>query len=286
MVVLEQRIYEDVMPIAKRDRRPWCCRDIFLQRRLGIEMESKKNVEVFNADVQGGGYIYSDKDRLSSKLSNERINAAMVTAYDFRGKSVIDLGCGDGTYTVDLALAGAAKVVGVEPAAAAVARAQKLADSLNLSSCVFRVGSIYDLKLRDDVKDIFDVAILRGVLHHLPDPQKAVALAVALAPVVMIVEPNGLNPVVKMLERFSAYHLRHEEQSFLPRTIDAWCEDAGAKIERRELINLVPMFCPDWMAHLGLVLGPLVESLPLVRGMLCGQYVVVAHRHANPTSGE
>ena len=238
----------------------------------------KKNVEVFDADAEGGGYIYSSNERLSSELANDRMTAAMIAAYDFRGKSVIDLGCGDGTYSVDLASRGAAKVIGVDPAAAAIARARRQADSLNLKNCLFRVGNIYELAI--DPTDRFDIAVLRGVLHHLPDPQGAVTVAIALAPVVMIVEPNGLNPILKMLERFSSYHLRHEEQSFLPRTIDTWCTNAGATILHRDLINLVPMFCPDWMARLGRFLGPFVESMPLVRSVLCGQYVVVAQNRA------
>ncbi len=236
----------------------------------------KKNVQAFDADAESGGYIYSSKERLSSKLANERMTAAMIDAYDFCGKSVIDLGCGDGTYTVDLASMGAAKVIGVDPAAAAVARARKLAGSLNLQNCTFRVSDIYELA--PDPTDHYDIAVLRGVLHHLPDPQQAVTVALALAPTVMIVEPNGLNPVLKILERFSPYHVRHEEQSFLPRTVDAWCRNCGATVAHRELINLVPMFCPDWLARLGQFMGPLVELLPFVRGILCGQYVVVAQR--------
>ena len=124
------------------------------------------------------------------------------------------------------------KSLGVDPATAAVARARRLAGSLNLKNCLFRVGNIYELAV--DPTDCFDIAVLRGVLHHLPDPQRAVTVAVALAPVIMIVEPNGLNPILKMLERFSPYHLRHEEQSFLPRTVDTWCTNAGATIAHRE----------------------------------------------------
>lgn len=242
-------------------------------------IDSKRNVQVFDADVQhGGSYVYTDENRLSSYLSNRRISAAMGAAFDFRGKSVIDLGCGDGTYTLELAAAGASKVVGLEPAPAAIARAQARADSLGLSIFTFRTGNIYDLEA--DLKGRFDIAILRGVLHHLPEPEQAVALAFTAAPTVMIIEPNGCNPVLKVIERVSAYHIEHEEKSFLPSTIDGWCDKAGAAVTRREWINLVPMFCPDWLARFGHALGPAVEALPLLRAVCCGQYIVVAQRRA------
>ena len=55
-------------------------------------------------------------------------------------------------------------------------------------------------------------------------------------------------------------------------------KDAGLKINSSQMINLVPMFCPDWMAKLCKSVEPLVEAIPLLRTVSCGQNIIVANR--------
>ncbi len=43
-------------------------------------------------------------------------------------------------------------------------------------------------------------------------------------------------------------------------------------------LNLVPVFCPDWLARLLKVFEPVVERIPLLRVIACGQYVLRAIR--------
>lgn len=63
----------------------------------------EKNIEQFNKDVaEEGGYPYSVGDRLSSKLANERVSRAFAKVADLEGKRVIEIGCGDGVYTLEL----------------------------------------------------------------------------------------------------------------------------------------------------------------------------------------
>ena len=92
----------------------------------------------------------------------------------------------------------------------------------------------------------------------------------------MIVEPNGFNPVLRLIERFSTYHVEHEEQSFAPSTIDRWLRAAGKTPSKRQMINLVPLFCHPLLARVLKKLEPIVEASPLVRLISCGQYVVSA----------
>lgn len=61
----------------------------------------KKNVEQFNKDVNDkGGYLYNEG--LSGSLTRNRIVNAWKELYDFHGKNVLDIGCGDGKYTMEL----------------------------------------------------------------------------------------------------------------------------------------------------------------------------------------
>jgi hypothetical protein len=93
-----------------------------------------------------------------------------------------------------------------------------------------------------------------------------------------VLEPNGWNPVLKAIEKLSAYHRAHGERSFFTHTIDGWMKDAGLKIVHRSFSGLVPYFCPDGAARLLKRVEPMVERLPGVRQVACGTYVVVGQR--------
>jgi hypothetical protein len=125
----------------------------------------------------------------------------------------------------------------------------------------------------DATAENYDIAVLRGVLHHTDDPERALAVAMALAPVTIVLEPNGNNPVLKLIERISPYHRAHGERSFFPFTIRNWARRAGGRVVSQRAINLVPIFSPDWLAQTCKTAEPLVEALPLMRDITCGQYV-------------
>ncbi len=238
----------------------------------------KNNVHRFNDDVRKtGSYAYT-AGKLSAQLANFRISESIARSYEFLGKRVLDLGCGDGTYTLELSALGATYILGIDPAEIAVNAANRKAKNAGLERKVaFEVGNIYDLKkLIGDRR--FDCVVSRGVLHHLSDPEKAVECISLLANSVIFLEPNGFNPVLKILERFSSYHIEHEERSFLPSTIKSWCESAGLRVSSIEHINLVPMFCPDWMAKTCRSVESIVEKIPGLREMMCGQCIIIADR--------
>ena len=234
----------------------------------------KKNVTEFDRDISDhNGYQYTNSDKdISKYMSNSRTSAAITNSTCFSGKKVLDIGCGDGVFTLELMRAGAASVLGVDPASNAIESAKRRALAAGMEGRVrFEAVNLYDLEGRGEQ---FDIAVLRGVLHHVPLPEKAVAVAAAVADELIILEPNGCNPVLKLIERFSAYHRLHEEQSFLPSTIDRWLERAGKTPTNRQLINLVPLFCPPAAARILKILEPIVEATPVLRLFGCGQYLV------------
>jgi SAM-dependent methyltransferase len=233
----------------------------------------KHNVAVFDEDAAAfDGYRYSHDGSLSRRMSNSRTSKAIAQAASFAGKRVLDVGCGDGRFTLELAPEGAALVIGIDPTEHAIASAKKRASEAGLSDRVqFRVENVYELERSSDR---YDIAVLRGVLHHVPDPGRAVLAVASVASELVILEPNGLNPVLKLIERLSPYHRQHEEQSFAPRTVDRWLAKAGKKPVDRRLINLVPLFCPDLLARLLKWAEPWVEATPVLRAIGCGQYLV------------
>jgi 2-polyprenyl-3-methyl-5-hydroxy-6-metoxy-1,4-benzoquinol methylase len=237
----------------------------------------KENVHRFDKDVsETGAYAYTG-DRLSAQLANGRISRSIAESFEFRGASVLDLGCGDGAYTVEFTALGAREVLGLDPAAVAVEAARARARSLGVDDKVgFEVGNVYALDDRYLAPGRFDCIVLRGVLHHLPDPARALAGLTAFHGTVIVVEPNGHNPVLKLLERFSRYHIEHEERSFPPSLICDWLRTAGLPVRSAAVLNLVPYFCPDLLAKVCRQIEPMVERTPLLRDIACGQVIIVA----------
>jgi 2-polyprenyl-3-methyl-5-hydroxy-6-metoxy-1,4-benzoquinol methylase len=243
-----------------------------------LPSDIKKNVRRFDEDVRKqGAYAYTG-DRLSAQLANARISRSIAESFDFQGASVLDLGCGDGAYTVEFAALGVLQVVGLDPAAVAIDAARTRANALGVADIVrFEVGNIYDLD-EHLFSGRFDCIVIRGVLHHLPDPARALAGLAEFEGTVVVLEPNGNNPVLKLLERFSRYHIDHEERSFRPALICSWINSSGLSVQSCRVLNLVPFFCPDNIAKVLRVIEPVVEQVPLLRDIACGQVIITAHR--------
>lgn len=84
------------------------------------------------------------------------------------GTSVLDVGCGPGTITAEIAARVApARVLGIDRGAAVVAAASEAQAGANLG---FETGDVYALAVDDDS---FDVVHAHQVLQHLSDPVAA-----------------------------------------------------------------------------------------------------------------
>jgi ubiquinone/menaquinone biosynthesis C-methylase UbiE len=229
----------------------------------------KEDLKFFAKDVeQNGTYVYATGSTLSIKLSSDRRCKSILGIDSFAGKTVLDIGCGDGIYTQDIAKQNTALVVGIDPIEDVIKHAQnKYKDVPNLK---FECADLYKMEIP---KEPYDLVILRGVLHHLPDLEKGIKRACLLGKRVIILEPNGYNLILKIIEKTSKYHIDHQEQSFVPSLLRSEFIKNGGKILREEYINLVPTFCPDWLTKIVKHFEPIVEKIPYFRNIACGQYV-------------
>lgn len=215
----------------------------------------------FNDDaLENQGYLYSTNASLSSQLANQRLTDITLQSVQIKGKNVLDIGCGDGVYTIAIDIYGKPKsTIAGDVADKAVKIARNNSTGRNIH---YMVNSAYELPF---AAKSFDLAIMRGVLHHMDHPTKAIAEALRVADVVWVIEPNGYNPGLKFLEKFSAYHIEHGEKSYAPHKLDQWVRDLGGEVTYRKWAGFVPMFCPNWMARLMKWLEPLVENLPIIQ---------------------
>lgn len=111
-------------------------------------------------------------------------SAAYLVPHLRTGQELLDVGCGPGTITLDLAaLVAPGRAVGIDAAAAAVAEAQARLDDAPVANVSFAVGSVYELEWADAS---FDVAHAHQVLQHLADP------VAALREMRRVLRPGGL----------------------------------------------------------------------------------------------
>jgi len=237
---------------------------------------SDRSVESFSDDILShGGYAYTTDARLSSRLANRRLTEAVLALADWEGCRVLDIGCGDGTYTFELGDERAIRSgTGVDPNVPALGIAATRKGSRPLA---FIAASADRLPFPDDS---FDVGQIRGVLHHMDQPVAALREALRVCPAVVIIEPNGYNPVLKILERCSEYHRRHGEKSYGPARVDRWIASIGGQVGARRFVGLVPMFCPDWMARLLKRLEPAVERIWPLNRIACAVYAFRVDRRS------
>jgi SAM-dependent methyltransferase len=183
-----------------------------------------------------------DVARPAADLAVFRAKTGMEPA-DFRGRLVLDAGCGGGRYSRLLAEAGV-HVVGVD-LSDAVDKAAALCAEFPCARIV--QGDLLELPLRDS---LFDAAFSIGVLHHTPDPRRAFARLASK------VKPGGLLAV--WLYRRNTWPqegvntaLRAVTRRMPPRILEPFCAGLGVLggvPVVNKLLNKVVSFSshPDW----------------------------------------
>lgn len=89
------------------------------------------------------------------------------------GAQVLDVGCGPGSITVDVAkIVAPGAVVGIDVMEARVSSAAKLASDLGMNNVSFEVSDAHSLHFPDNT---FDVVFSQTTLHSLIDPVRALS---------------------------------------------------------------------------------------------------------------
>jgi ubiquinone/menaquinone biosynthesis C-methylase UbiE len=163
-------------------------------------------------------------------------SAAYLLPHLREGDRLLDVGCGPGTLTVDLAARVApGEVLGVDVAGDVVAEAERYAAEKGCDNVAFRVG---DFRALDLAPASFDVAHAHQVLQHLEDPVGA------LRDMGRLVRPGGIvvardsdyssftwAPANEGLDRWLAAYLavtRHNRaEADAGRHLLAWAHSAG-----------------------------------------------------------
>jgi ubiquinone/menaquinone biosynthesis C-methylase UbiE/DNA-binding transcriptional ArsR family regulator len=151
------------------------------QRLQSTLAERRKKSQEFFSSASG------QWDRLRDELFGDRFHASALAAFADPAWTVGDLGCGTGGVAAALAPF-VASVIGVDASAGMLQAAKKRLHAYH--NVDLRRGELEALPI-DDAR--LDAATLMLVLHHLPEPGKA------LAEVARVLKPEGRLLLVDML---------------------------------------------------------------------------------------
>ncbi|WP_111721526.1 class I SAM-dependent methyltransferase [Homoserinimonas sp. OAct 916] len=152
------------------------------------------------------------------------------------GLHVLDIGCGPGTITVDLAQrVFPGHVTGVDAAEIVLEKARAHARDAGVDNVDFVVGDTYALDAEDDT---YDLVHIHQMLHHLSDPVEALGEARRVAKPAGLVAAREVDyagaiwyPLLPGLAKWAALyqkvHRSHGGEPDAGRRLKSWAMDAG-----------------------------------------------------------
>jgi ubiquinone/menaquinone biosynthesis C-methylase UbiE/DNA-binding transcriptional ArsR family regulator len=177
------------------------------QRRLqGVLAERRTKSQEFFSSSAG------QWDRLRDDLFGERFHLAALAAFAEPTWTVGDLGCGTGQVTAALAPF-VSHVVAVDASAAMLQAAKKRLHGFD--NVDLRRGELESLPIDDDR---LDAVTLMLVLHHVPEPERA------LAEVARVLKPGGRVMIVDMLP--------HDRESYRHQMGHVWLGFSDEQLRR------------------------------------------------------
>ncbi|AUX46625.1 SAM-dependent methyltransferase [Sorangium cellulosum] len=147
-----------------------------------VERPTKLTREQIQERVRGLGQWFHNIDLGGVKTAPDHFlgdypaikwkNFAHAIPEDLSGKTVLDIGCNAGFYSIEMKRRGAARVLGIDSDEDYLAQA-RFAAEVSGADIEFRNLSVYDVGA---LGERFDIVIFMGVLYHLRHPLLALDL--------------------------------------------------------------------------------------------------------------
>ncbi|HEY1300489.1 MAG TPA: TIGR04290 family methyltransferase [Stellaceae bacterium] len=137
-------------------------------------------------------------------------------AADLTGKSVLDIGCNAGFYSIEMKRRGAARVLGIDSDADYLAQARFAAEVTGFD-IEFRQMSVYDVAA---LEEHFDLVLFLGVFYHLRHPLLALDLIheyVARDLLVFQSMQRGSNEAAQVADNYGFWELEPFDRPDFPR---------------------------------------------------------------------
>ena len=125
-----------------------------------------------------GGLIEGVLNNLFRKSMKLRFVSSVEGCSPIQGKTVLDVGCGPGHYSITLAQRGAKRVVGIDFADGMLKIAEEHARKAGVADrCEFKVADF----LNYSTAETFDYVIIMGFMDYMSDPRRIIEKALSLS---------------------------------------------------------------------------------------------------------
>jgi len=195
------------------------------------------------------------------------------------GKKILELGCGTGVFTAELAKSGA-EITALDISPDLLAKAKEKVVSGNV---IFFLGSAEKLEEYFS-PDAFDAVVGNSILHHLDHEAALRAAFAVLKPGGKLVfsEPNMMNPQI-FLERNVKWFKKMMHNSPDETAFFRWRLKRFLKSEGYKNINVVPFdflhpAAPKILVSVMQRAGLVLEKLPLIKEF-SGSLLIYAEKH-------
>jgi 2-polyprenyl-3-methyl-5-hydroxy-6-metoxy-1,4-benzoquinol methylase len=137
--------------------------------------QADRTADFFHRYAADFSAIYGNQNTLLNSIVNPLLRRSMKLRYQMTleganpvaGRSVLDIGCGPGHYSVELARRGAARVLGVDFADGMLDIARGGAQAANVTNvCTFKRLNFFE----DPIDEKFDYVIAMGFMDYVADP--------------------------------------------------------------------------------------------------------------------
>lgn len=125
-----------------------------------------------NIDL-GSGVVTAPEHFLGNYPQQKFARFADALPADMTGRTVLDIGCNAGFYSVEMKRRGATRVLGIDSDDRYLAQARLASRALGFDGIEFAKLSVYDVAA---LGETFDLVIFMGVLYHLRHPLLALDL--------------------------------------------------------------------------------------------------------------
>ena len=123
-----------------------------------------------NMDLGG---VWTARDHFLGDYPGKKFRRFADRLPDVSGKSVLDIGCNAGFYSIEMKRRGASRVLAVDSDERYLAQARFASETLGQGGIEFRKLDVYDVGA---IGEQFDLVIFMGVLYHLRHPLLALDL--------------------------------------------------------------------------------------------------------------
>jgi len=105
----------------------------------------------------------------ATRIVQARLSGNGIDVSLFKGRRVLDAGCGSGRYSIALSRLGAGEVVGIDYGDDGLNYGRQLVERCRVDNVTFQKGSLLDLPFPDES---FDFVYANGTIHHTGDIPK------------------------------------------------------------------------------------------------------------------